>query len=404
MLYTKTYQIKNRTSEGNQRSAFFVALVVILCVNNILMLNGVTYAMDLIRMPIQVIMITFCAYQILLQKSSYPLTLFSLIVVIWTYSLYLLIQILLFSDNYMNDVSNSLFSFVCFILFYTSSQLQNDKYIKRILICAFVFFFLTFLYFRLFPPPTSLPLNNYHAQYVNSIYYVVCIMPFLLSFGEHSIIYFMICAVCVLASGKQGAFVGIIAAGITYYIVSMRIKGGSINFKSIIEISCLLGILAFVYSYLNETYSMDILEGFDSMQEDGGNGRMAIYSGILSLFSSSNPIEFLFGHGGPGAVARTLGISAHNDFLEILFDFGIIGLLLYASFVINLILIGNRLTRKRFYMAPAYMFSIVLFIVLSMISHIAFVLKYAMLLFAFWGFTLNQYIYYEKKNSSNSSR
>ncbi|WP_195281116.1 O-antigen ligase family protein [Parabacteroides johnsonii] len=270
------------------------------------------------------------------------------------------------------------------------------------LFVTYLLFSVSFLYFRFVPPVTSSPFSDYHPQYVNSIYYVVCMLPFLLCY-EKKTLYFVIGLICVMASGKQGAFVGLTVAGVIYYIIDIKMRGQAIFSKMIFSIIFLSVLPMVMYSYLSKAYSMDILGGFETMVEDGGNGRMEIYEKILNLFYNSETLEMIFGHGGLGSVSKTLGISAHNDFLEVLFDFGIVGILLYFSIILKLFFVGLRFVRDKFQLAPAFMFSIVLFIVLSMISHLVFILKYAMFLFSFWGYCLNKYVSYEKKNCSNSS-
>ena len=389
--------------ERKQRYTLFISLILLMCINNVLLANGLTNALDVLRIPIQLMLLIFLIAQFSVSKVRNALSSYNIIASIVIYILYILIQILLFSTNYKNDISNSLYGFVCFLLFYTNPYIQNEKYLKLVLLLSFVFFSSSFLYFRFNPPITSNPLNIYHALYVNSIYYIVCLLPFLLSYKK-SIIYLIVCAICIFASSKQGAFIGIVAATFVYYIVDMRIRDKVIDAKMIFGVVLLLIILIVAYLYISNTYSMNILEGFDTLEEDGGNGRLEIYTAVFNRFWNSDMMNFLFGHGGLGAVSKTIGISAHNDFLEVIFDFGCVGLLLYVVIIVKLFLVGYRFIRVKYYLAPAFMSSIVLFFILSMFSHMAFILKYAMILFAFWGYCLNKYIIYEYKNSCNSTR
>lgn len=368
-----------------------------------LLINGVTNVLDVLRIPFQLVLLVFLIIQLAGFKRHNVLSPYSLISTILIFIFYIFIQTLLFSSNYLNDISNSLYGFICLLVFYTNPYIQNEKYLKSIIISSLVFFSLLFLYFRLNPPMASSPINNNHSLYVNSIYYVVCLLPFILAY-HNSFIYLIITVICVLVSGKQGAVVGVALSFLTYNLVDWKIHGGIIDIKMIFRISFLVMLMFVLYEYVNDIYSINILDGFDTISEDGGNGRLDIYALVVDKLWSSNIISFLLGHGGLGAVAKDFGISAHNDFLEIFYDFGLVGLSLYVTILLKLILIGKRFLRVNYPLAPAFVSSIILFLVLSSISHIVFILKYAMILFSFWGYCLNKYLIYEYKNCSISSK
>ena len=75
---------------------------------------------------------------------------------------------------------------------------------------------------------------------------------------------------------------------------------------------------------------------FLNLKEDGGSGRLFIYSELLKLYKNSTLFEMVFGHGYQ-STNKYIGILAHNDTLQILFDFGFIGFLLYSLFLFYLI-------------------------------------------------------------------
>ena len=75
-------------------------------------------------------------------------------------------------------------------------------------------------------------------------------------------------------------------------------------------------------------------------------------------------IEIFFGHGFD-AVEANLGQSAHNEYLEILYDFGIIGFLIF--FLIILLLIKCY---KQSFNRPVFAFALVSMLVTMMFSHI----------------------------------
>ena len=233
-------------------------------------------------------------------------------------------------------------------------------------------------------PFTGAPTHIYHAQYVNSIYYIVLLLPFGLRSRWR---YFLIGMVglCVLFSGKQGAFLAVVIGVICFYMSERKVFDNSLGKKLKIWIVVLGIIVFFAYDYVSTNMEFDILRGFQSLEDDGGNGRLEIYQYLLTLIKQSSFIELVLGHGGMNAVSNRLGISAHNDFIEIIFDFGFIGFILYAIFIVSLISCYLKLINIKSQLAPSLIYTIVVFLVLSMVSHLIFVLKYCMLLMSFLG-------------------
>ena len=89
------------------------------------------------------------------------------------------------------------------------------------------------------------------------------------------------------------------------------------------------------------------------------------------MISKQSTGMFLLGN-GYGTVLRNsqLQLSAHNDFLEVTYDYGFVGLLLYlAAFIsLSIYIIKMILERSRF--APPFVLLLVIYLILSMISHI----------------------------------
>ncbi len=68
----------------------------------------------------------------------------------------------------------------------------------------------------------------------------------------------------------------------------------------------------------------------------GANGRDVIWANLINEWSmSSSPFKVIFGYGIKGTLALG-GIRAHNDFLEILVDFGLIGIVLQMGVFVSL--------------------------------------------------------------------
>ena len=95
-----------------------------------------------------------------------------------------------------------------------------------------------------------------------------------------------------------------------------------------------VGILAYTFRYLIGTFGLDWAGRMGGLVETGGSGRIDIWRRALSAIKSQ-PGYLLLGH-GYGALASDIR-WAHNDVVEIFYDFGLMGLALYLVFIGKLI-------------------------------------------------------------------
>ena len=158
-----------------------------------------------------------------------------------------------------------------------------------------------------------------------------------------------------LVCGKRGAIVAlaiallpIIKYYLTYYSRS--------NAKEVIMIMIAI-IASYVALYLFGDFFKESLSRFDSIEEDGGSGRTDIYRLYLFHFTQSDFVHQIFGHGlyagqwGKAHEYAFISIVAHNEWLEMLFDFGVLGLLLYLTIFrdLSVQLWKNRHYKNTFY-------------------------------------------------------
>lgn len=142
---------------------------------------------------------------------------------------------------------------------------------------------------------------------------------------------------CILITGSRGGLFSAAAVVVVSWLFST-----SISVKKII----LLGItiasiyLAFVYLFA-PNLPQSVLERFqlESMIADQGSGRTDIWRTALEdIFSGTTRV--IYGY-GPFGVAFMRSVM-HNQFLQALMDGGIIGLIIYLNFVIQLFLRAYR--------------------------------------------------------------
>ena len=124
----------------------------------------------------------------------------------------------------------------------------------------------------------------------------------------------------------------------------------------------------------------------DYEKADITNGREKIYTITWAMIEQSTKAQLILGH-GHNAVRRDspLEISAHNEYLEIIYDYGIIALTIYLGlwiYVIKQFLFHYR--NNTIYFIP-YALSICIFVVMSMVSQLVLYVSYFLYLVMFWG-------------------
>ena len=161
------------------------------------------------------------------------------------------------------------------------------------------------------------------------------------------------------------------ALALFFFLLSEILSFTAKRTYTFMAISILLFGVGFIsYSKYPEFASqVDIvIERFDNAEENKSNiERTDMYLGTLNAYDSSSLLERLFGHGYKATEKELYGRPTHNDLLEILYDYGVITLLLYVFFLFGLLYRGIKafITNR----ANVYLlFAVCNFLLLSMMN------------------------------------
>lgn len=242
--------------------------------------------------------------------------------------------------------------FISFFFFYLLALNDDisEKDIRWLYALMAVIVFITILQF--IPLRSTLKAAGLAAFADNKGYTLVTAFPILLLFYKKKAFPFLvgIVSIGVLIAAKRGAIVCLLVSVLLTYFFS-RGEGRRLTFTTFLY--GILGIVGFVilFFYLNE-YIQPAVERMFAITEDGGSGRNNLYQRYWEGYLDSNSFHLIFGHGlyaGP----KYLKISylAHNDWLEILFDYGFFGAILYLNVFVQLFryLISNLRIQNRAY-------------------------------------------------------
>ena len=363
-----TYQIKSAKTQKN--------LVIVLLINIYLVL----YVLDVYRIslpfhPSTGRMLIFCAiaiYTIIrivfrprIGKLETAAILYS-VAVLFTQSVNGLFSL----PKAANDLFFPVIILASVRYFYDCEEKQIRKvvYMENLF---FAVFFLLFLY-------ASFLMRLRYGMYLNSCYYCALLLPFALCVRRTWLrnVLIMACLIPTVISLKRGAYISVISGTVVYFISIRNNEDFKIYKKKYLiwGLAALVGITT-VMLFMSRRLNLSMLDRLAAISDDGGAGRVQLIKGMLSLLKSNGIKGFLIGHGSFTS-SQYIASSSHNDFLEMLWSYGIVGLTLYLYMIVSFIKSIKKLkTQKNEYYSPCLVAIVELFIC-SMVSQLVFVPTY----------------------------
>lgn len=204
-----------------------------------------------------------------------------------------------------------------------------------------------------------------------------------------SLLISLIVFICVLA-GKRTGIVALLVSLLFGLRIKQLLKRKNVNRLPKYLFICSIAIVL-LYVCAGEQL-IELAQRFINISNDGGSGRDVVYADVWGMIRSSNFFHLILGHGYNSVIRDAqLEFSAHNDFLEIIYDFGICGILLYLGFVVSV-------TRLRYYNILSYpqKASILIFITFSVFSHMILTTTYIIPLLLFWAYNYSSGYRYDK--------
>lgn len=205
---------------------------------------------------------------------------------------------------------------------------------------------------------------------VADVYYVLGLLPLMMIYTKkYKVIPCLICGVAVLLSGKRAGIALVVVMIVLYYFFdSTTTKEWQRVLFAIIKISVVLVVFVLLFKLVNDKFNSNLLHRVQIMLfERDSSGRDVLRSRIISALKSSNIVYWIFGHGDGGAAA-TIGSNVHNDFLEVLYNFGVFPCVAYAWFYLNCALELLRMLHSKYEYVASFAMSIVCSLVLAMFS------------------------------------
>lgn len=200
----------------------------------------------------------------------------------------------------------------------------------------------------------------------------------------------IITLITILLSSKRGGFVTLFVGLAVYYYVRL------LNKKSFFRILLFIvggvviyfAMMNFMEFFIAEN-DLTILDRLANASEDMGSGRDEVWVNTWAMIMHSDPFSMMFGHGFNAVYSDSnLELSAHNDFLEIIYDFGFVGFIIYMALYVKLYKYYKKMKKYMPEIASPFAASIAIALSLSMVAHLVINPMQFMFLTMFWGFCI----------------
>lgn len=307
---------------------------------------------------------------------------FTILWIFWVVWLFILFFMFGLRGKGIADIFHVTFCPMTFILFYNMS-LYSDK-ISRISFVGFILLYLMSLYLILLNITTIIGVQiGEETAITNIIYWCLCPLPILLLGRKRWVIPIAIgiTFIIVILTGKRSATIAIAFIVLAYIINEMK---GRFSAKKILGVILLIVALVFlINTYFKSTF-IGVMERMADMKDDQGSGRIPLYNDVFDVMKDNTFIDWFLGR-GYGSITLTGHTNAHNDALQMLFEYGIVGLVVYGLMIFYILkrLLVLRKQNSVYYIG--YASSVILTGMLGLVSNLIVFYSYFSFLCAFWG-------------------
>ena len=293
------------------------------------------------------------------------------------------------TNMYIMQSATILLPIPVFYYFFNVAQTINNRYFYRGIIFACVVIFISFL--------SVYELQLYYAltdeTRAGSLYIFLFLLPFFLIVKSnlYKFVSIAVVAVAMVFSLKRGGAISFAMSLVVFYLVNVHISKSRIKIKNMVLMLVTLVAIYLIITMGMQNYASDLLERLESIEKDEGSLRVQVYETTWNMIVNSNATGLWFGHGWDSVVQHSpMELSAHNDFLEVIYDFGIIAFYLYLSFNYYLYKQMFKLIHRRSEYAPAFAFSVITFTINSTVAHILIYPFYFIVVAAVWVYILGK--------------
>ena len=239
-----------------------------------------------------------------------------------------------------------------------------------------------------------LTLDYLNGVFKNTTYFQLALIPFILSSPSKFRIVFglILVAVSGMLIGKITVLLLAITSILFFIIANMTNERRNSDLKSFRNLMVFF-IFGFVLLYISFLFEFKGVSRLATIFSDGGSGRIQLTTIFLESIDNLSLSEYFIGHGVGSASSQVIGgHSAHNDFLELFFRLGSIGLLIYLACGYLIVRAGKEIKKNDYYAGSVFLYIIIVFILFSSVSMLIFIPSYVVQFFLFWTMSIGYHL------------
>lgn len=237
-----------------------------------------------------------------------------------------------FGGIYLAQYRNILTALLPFFPFYYFASRGNltDKHLRYFSLIMLPIFIVSFFSSR--NDLISQSVNNTENVVTNTAYLFVALIPYVFLWGKQKFIAIagmLLLLFFIIQGAKRGALIVALMGCLVFVYYLLSSVEPKKRVQSFLVALVGIGLLSmYVYDfYISNEFLVNRMQKIS----DGGSGRDFIYLNLLNNWYESNSIiNYLFGFGFVSTIKYSgSGLLAHNDWLELLTNFGLIGVSIY---------------------------------------------------------------------------
>lgn len=238
------------------------------------------------------------------------------------------------SFEYLKGIFKSLLPIYAFYVFFNEKKMTE----KLMPVCIVLFLFLVTVDFYVNYKVNLMAaklVGSKAEEFSNNVgYEFLALLPICVFIYKRPILQYIVVGYCsffLLLAMKRGAI--LIGAVCLIWFLWNNLRNASIKVKVVLVVLSLL-LCSFSYQFIQNQLEKSVLfqKRIENTLDGNVSGRDDLYSSGLNYFwNESTPLQFIFGSGA-NATLKVLDNYAHNDWLEIAVNQGIIGLFVYVIY------------------------------------------------------------------------
>lgn len=246
---------------------------------------------------------------------------------------------------------------------YCSLEANNDRLLLILSVVMLLFYVYEFI--ATFRYANSLGNSNYAV--LNIVFRVLVFLPIVFLIENKILKRILIIAIVIIvcASLKRAALLACPLMILSYSFIDAKVKQNSL--KGFFRILGIVLFIIFAFVVANHFFDGFLADRFSREQLVYASGRTERWTESLSVIGSRDIGELLFGTGIGSA-----GYSQHNELIEQLYSFGVIGFVIYIAFFLKLVQTYIFYRKNNSQYAASYLTLLVYFIVVGSVSGFMF--------------------------------